>query len=498
MSGSKKKKPHVTSHTVRGFWIFDQIISPTLQKISAVNNHIGVDVAAIVFTSLFILAGLLVSLNRFWQFETFYYNFGVFDEAIWHVSRFQPPVIEHLLVGGKLLFADHFDLSILLLAPLFWISSRSEMLLIVQAIFTGCAGFVIYRIGVAILKDKLLALSIACCYFFFVGIQAAVITDFQEITIMTLPLALTFLSIIKKRIKLFWLFFLITLGFKEVTFLLGIGIAIFVFFYNRQWKKQALAMVLISALWGFLAIKVFIPYFSQGVYLHWPNFPDGIAAKVAAMVDYPTKRQTLFFSFLQFGFLPLFAPSLWFSIIQDYVLRFLPKYTYTYYTLGLHYNATVSILLPIAAIFGFTFLLKFKIIAKLKYLLGLFLIFNAFFLFRFILHGPFLLAVNPVFYQHTADFTFLNNLIAKIPPDASIMTQNNLGVRFDHQKFIYLRQNYQQYAPDYILIDNRAGQNANDFLFGPSMPEFLKSVELDKEYATFYHNGDQYIFKRKK
>jgi hypothetical protein len=126
-----------------------------------------------------------------------------------------------------------------------------------------------------------------------------------------------------------------------------------------------------------------------------------------------------------------------------------------------------------------------------------FQVFNAFFLFRFILHGPFLLAVNPVFYKHTADFKFLDELIAKIPKNASIMTQNNLGVRFTHQKFIFMRAEYEQYAPDYILIDNRSGQNPNDFLFAPSIPELLKEIELDKNYTTFYHKGDQYIFKRK-
>jgi uncharacterized membrane protein len=437
-----------------------------------------------------------VSLNRFWQYEIFYYNFGVFDEAIWHVSRFQPPVIEHLLVGGKLLFADHFDLSILLLAPLFWFTQRSEVLLIVQSLFAGLAGFVIYRIGVAILKDKVAALSIACCYFLFVGIQNAVITDFQELTIMTLPVTLTFLFIIKKRIKLFWLFFLLTLGFKEVTFLLGIGMAIFMFFYNKQWRKHAIVAVVISVIWGYLAMKVFIPYFSQGVYLHWPDFPEGITGKILAMGDYPVKRNTLFFSFLQFGFLSLFAPSMWFAIFQDYVLRFLPKYDTTYWSLGLHYNAVVSTLLAIASIFGFAYLLRFNIIARFKYIFVSVLLLNAFFLFRFILHGPFLMAVNPALYTHTSDFVFLDKLITKIPPGKSIMTQNNLGVRFDHQRFIYLRSNYESYAPQYILLDLRPGQNPNDFLFAPSMSLLQKSIENDKHYSVIYHTKYQYLYKR--
>lgn len=455
------------------------------------------DCAAFLATALFVLAGILVSLNRFWQFETFYYNFGVFDEAIWHVSQFQPPIIEHLLVGGKWNLADHFDLSILLLAPVFWITHHSEVLLIVQALCAGLAGLVIYKIGVEILQDKFIAFCLSCCYFFFVGIQNAIITDFQELTIMTLPVALIFLAIIKKKKVLFWVLFLLVLGYKEVTFALGIGIAIFLFFYNKQWRWHALWAVVVSALWGYSTIHFFIPYFSGGIYLHMPPLPEGIIGKALALIDYPVKRQTLLFSFLQFGFLPFFAPSLWAAILQDYVLRFLPKYNVTYWGLGLHYNAVVSVLLAIAAIFGFVFLLHFKIMGKVKYFLAMLLLLNAFFLFRFILHGPFLLAINPVFYKHTKDFVFLNNLIVRIPPNASVMTQNNLGVRFDHQRFIYLRMQYEPYKPDYILLDNRPGQNPNDFLFAPSIPDLIAKIETDTNYTTIYHQGYQYVFKRK-
>lgn len=460
-------------------------------------NHYLIDIAAIVVTLLFIAAGVLVSVHRFWQYEVFYYNFGVFDQAIWHVSRFQPPIIEHLIVGGKLSLADHFDLSILLLAPLFWITKQSEILLIVQALFAGLAGLVIYKIGLEILKDKFVALCISTCYFLFVGIQNAVITDFQELTIMTLPITLTFLAIIKKRVKLFWLLFLLTLGFKEVTFLLGIGIAVFIFFYRPEWRRIAYLASVVSILWGYLTINYLIPYFSDGIYVHRPDLPDGISGKIFAMFDDPLKRKTVYFSLLNFGFLPLFTPSMWFVILQDYALRFLPKYVYTRWSLGLHYNAQVATLLAISSVFGFYYLQKFKIFLKLKYLLALLLIINSFIQFRFIHHGPFLMSLNPVFYKHTDDFKFLDELIKRIPLSASIMTQNNLGVRFTHQKFIYLRLNYENYKPDYVLIDNREGQNPNNYLLGPSLDELIVKLKRDKNYKLDYHTGEQYIFKRR-
>jgi len=456
------------------------------------------DITAFLSALFFAIIGAVVSINRYWQYEVFYYNFGVFDQAIWHISRFQPPIIEHLLVGGKISLADHFDLSILLLAPIFWITERSEALLVIQALFAGMAGFIIYKIGVSVLKDKLIALSISACYFLFVGIQNAVITDFHELTVMSFPITLTFWAIVKKRIKLFWLFFAWTLGFKEVTFLLGIGIGIFIFFYNKKWWKHAVIAAIISALWGYLTIYIVIPYFSQGIYLHKPDLPDSVWGKFLALFDHPSKRETVFYSLLNFGFLPIFTPSMWFVIAQDYVLRYLPKLVYTRWTLGLHYNAQVAPLLAISSIFGFYYLQRFKLFVKVKYLLAVLLILSSFYQFRFIHHGPFLLFINPVFYEHTNDFKFLDDLVKMIPKNASVMTQNNLGVRFTHQKFIYLRLNYDQFKPEYVLIDARDGQNPNNFLFSPKPYEILEKVKNDANYKMIYHKGDQFIFKRLK
>lgn len=119
-----------------------------------------VDVVVYLFCVLFTVAGIVVSLNRFWQYDVYYYDFGIFDQAIWSVSRFQPPIIEHIVVGGKWIFADHFNPSIFLLSPLYWITDRSEVILIAQAIAVGLSGFFIYQTGLTLLKNRLLSFSV--------------------------------------------------------------------------------------------------------------------------------------------------------------------------------------------------------------------------------------------------------------------------------------------------------------------------------------------------
>src|SRR5438045_3174651 len=138
---------------------------------------------ALGITVLYALAGSIVSVIRYWQYEVFHYDFGIFDRAIWSVSQFSPPITHHIVFGEKLIFADHFSPSIFLLSPFYWIFPKSEMLLIVQATAIAASGFILYLLGKNITKNSWYAIAIMLCYFLFVGLQNAIITDFHEIAL---------------------------------------------------------------------------------------------------------------------------------------------------------------------------------------------------------------------------------------------------------------------------------------------------------------------------
>ena len=109
------------------------------------------------------------------------------------------------------------------------------------------------------------------CYFLFVGLQNAVITDFHEITIATLPFMLTYLAIISKKVKWYFLFLLITLGFKESNFLLGLGVGVSLYLLDKSLLKIAVLTCIISLFLGFMAINYIIPFFSGGIYQYSIN-----------------------------------------------------------------------------------------------------------------------------------------------------------------------------------------------------------------------------------
>lgn len=452
------------------------------------------DFIAYFLCVLFVIAGSLVSLNRFWQYEIFFYDFGIFDQAIWRVSRLQAPIIDHLVVGGKWIFADHFNPSIFFLTPIYWLTERSEALLVAQTVIVGLSGLVLYAVGKEILRSRFQSLSIIICYLLFVGIQNAVISDFHEVTVMTLPLALTFWAFVKKRRVLYFLFLVLTLGFKESTFLLGVGIGVAIFLLRNSWVKEAWLTIIFSLFWGLASIWVIIPYFSGGSYQYGFSLPEEKSELLFAFLNHPVKQNTFFYSFFSFGFLPFFSPSFWLLIFQDLFIRFIPNAP-TRWELGLHYSAQLAPLLATSSFYVLRRFQKLTVLAATNFLCTL-LIINAIILYRFVLHGPFGLAYNGTFYKNTNNFVYLDALIKKIPKNKSVMTQNNLGVRFTHQEIFLLRYGYDLYSPSYILIDVRGGQNPNNFFGTKDIDKIIKKIRSDPHYMLAYQAKEQFIFKR--
>ncbi len=443
---------------------------------------------------LFTISSTLVSLNRFWQYEVFYYDFGIFDRAIWQAAHFQAPIIDHLVVGGKWIFADHFNPSIFIFSPLYWLTNRSEILLIAQAVVVGLSGLVIYQIGKIVTKHSFFSLGVVVCYYLFIGLQNAVISDFHETTLTTLFITLAYYFFLKNRKIWFLMFFILILGFKESNFLLGMGMAVSIALLNKTWRKFSFHLIILSIIWGIVAIKLLIPYFSGGIFQYEVVFSWDKLNIIADLFDSEMKRSVVFDSLFAFGLLPIVNPAFWFVIIQDFLVRFLSGRV----SLGLHYSAMLGSIMAIASIYSFSLIIKVRDIRRHFYLVPIILILTSFFLYRFVMHGPLALSYHPQFYSHTGDFKFLDSLLSKIPKNATVMTQNNLASHLTHQKKIWvLKDNYEVYKADYIIMDLRSGQSANNFFPTKNPKEILKKLIADPDYSSMFNNKNQYIFQRK-
>lgn len=437
-------------------------------------------------------------VNRFWQFEAFYFDHGIFDSALWQVAHGQLPYIDHLSQTLTLQLADHFAPVMYLLSPLYFFTSGYEALLFVENLLFIASCLVVFFLAKKHIKSKLLVFALVIAYTLFIGIQNALIANFHtELpALFTLALALYFLD--RKLWPPFFFFLLVTFGLKETFVTIGAGLGLYLLLTKNV--RAGLVTIFLSLFYYLTVIKIIIPVLAGREYFY-DIAKVGPLDLLPHLFFPPIKTETIIVSFLTFGALPLFAPAFLPAIFQDFFLRFVLTSGPARWDLGLHYNATLTLLLAYGAILGSKWLITKPRYKKFLTIHALATIALVLFFHRFRYHGPVALAYNPAFYPHTKNLDFLRNFIAKIPTDGVVMTQNNLAVQMTHtHNPLLLRSDYGKYRPDYVAFDFRDGQNANNFwpLDPPNWTKFPQDLAADVNYRLFYNQGSLYIYQRVK
>lgn len=470
----------------------------TTSWIKTKSAHLEIIFVAI-FSILYFLAGINVSLNRYWQYNSFWYDFGIFDETVWKISRFQLPIIPQLNPpNGFLVWGDHFNPSVVFLAPLYWISQRAEIMFIAQTLFVVLGALIIYAVTREQIKNSFARISILISYLGFVGMQNAIYTDVHNIVFALVPFTLAIWAIYKNNWKLYWLFLIITLGCQESLAGLGIGLGIFLIVKSHKNLKKGIATILLSFAWAILSTKYIMPAISGHPYAYSPIIPQYLDQWFTDFfVPADKKLKTILVTYATFGFTPLLSLATFPMVIEHFLERFVLNHAGTRWDLGFHYNALLSPIMALGSIEVLLRLEKKKLSHKIITFWAITSILIVLFIHRFYYHGPLMLATNPIFYQQTVQTNFLNVFEKQIPQNGLLMTQNNLASHFTHRNVVLLSKNIEIIKPDIVALDLRLGQNANNFF--PQNEDAIGDI-LQKlstlNYQKINVTNDQVIFKK--
>lgn len=454
------------------------------------------------FIIVYTLAAITVSLNRYWQYQSAYYDFGVIDAAIWKVSRFQLPIVDHHELGNDnvWIFASHLSPSLFLLSPLYWLTDRREILLLAQSLLSGLGAFIGFKIAQKYLKSKLAILALVVAFLGYVGLQNALISEFHDTALSVFPLMLIFWAIYNRKWKTYFICLIILLGIKESFAGLGAAIGLYILLKNRKDYKIALTTVFLSLAWGYLALKVVIPYFSGGRYLYSSTeYPKSIFEGILAFFFPELKWKTIWYTFLTFGFLPLFNLALLPAILENFLERFVLSAFSSRWDLGLHYNAPLSPLMFISSLEVLVWMEKRKLFRKLIPVISIFIILTTLVLHRFILRGPLGLFYNPVFYQQNFRVKYLDEFLNNVPKGGLIYTQNDIAGRFSHLNVKTFRDNYKIVNPDTVVLNLTPGQNPNAFspLREDTVIKLKNQLIIDTDYNLTKYGDELYLFTKK-
>lgn len=455
------------------------------------------DVAVPLVCFFYGLSFSLINIARFRQFQSFYYDFGIFAKTIYQISRFKVPIIDHYTFGLINEFADHFDPGIGIFSPLFWLTKNPEILLVVQVIFVALSGYILYLTSKVLTKNNFFSFGVILSYLLFLGLQNALIADFHPEVTALLPISLSLYFLAKKKIFLYFLFLIISFTFKESIALFALYLGIFLIL-SRNYKHGFLTFLLGIA-WLAIIIKFLIPFLSpEKRYFYAPYYPTNLLKLIINVVDEAVERKTLFTSLASFSFLPLFSPPAWILAFGDFIARFAPESSvFGNKDLTMHYSAIAAFSLAFATIWAYSILKRLG--QKMVLFFCLALIFVPLILIsRPILNGPINLIYNPDFFRSIKNHQETELFLAQTPKEGIIMTHNSLAVRFPDRELQLLRQEYPCYQPNLILINAEAGQNPNNFweLNYDDVGQIIQKLKEDSDYELSYQQNNKYIFSR--
>ncbi len=441
----------------------------------------------------FSLAGTFVSVHRFYQFDSFYYDFGIFDQAIWRVSQFSAPIIDHYVVGGSWIFGDHFSPALMLLAPIYWATHAQEAIFFVQAAFAALAGFILYKTAYALTSNNIVSLTVQVVFYLFTGLQNAVITDIHELTFATLPISVVLYSLVTRNKHMYIFSSLFLLLFKESTFLVICGIHFYTWLKVKEWRNTAILLSTLSIIYAYFVITFVIPAFSN--YYQY-NFLSGhtFQSAISSLYDRPIKVKTVIDSLTSFSFAAIFTPALWPTYLVHYWARFLST-AGSRWEIGLHYNAEIA---PIYAFSLMLILHKITINKKIATQLVVALVVVAIALYQNYvrLKMPFLMATNPALYLASDRTVEIRKYLKQMPSDQIIMAPNHLAAHLTHKKVLLARDKYKDYDPEYIIFDTNPDQSGNNWYGLKDKEQYIKNVSADFDYMLIQSISSYQIYKK--
>ncbi len=457
-------------------------------------------------TTVFFISFLLlssISIYRYNIVQVFHYDLGIFASIIWQLSQGEIAVINHISLGQINFLGDHFEPSLALLSPLFWIVKNIRILLIEQALATTLSGLIIYLIARKRKLKMSSALIFAIIFFLFAGTVFPLVTDWhpEPTAGLFLLLFIYFFTFTKRKIVPFVLA-IIFLGFKESNVLTLSFFLISYLFIYKQRRREILFYLTGALIWFYASIKLLIPYFSGREYFYSPQMPSNVSELKQSLTQI-NKYEFVWKSFLSFGFLPLLAKFGLIPIIGEVLLRIIPLHSFfESFTLKMHYNVYLGIFLLLAAIDGFIFMQnKFKLKKHSLIVLLTILVFSLFVARKFT-DSPIFLVTNKVFWQEFRPRSDIYQSLKKVPREGSIASQNNFLPHFIFrtENVMSIQKGYRMKDPEIIVFDLSTGQSPNNF-FPENYNFFLKEKDLIEKSELYKRistdNKNIYIFTKK-
>lgn len=472
-------------------------------------HHIALTLMVIVYVITF----SVLSIIRHDAFYS-YFDLANMDHTLWSTlnGNFFSFLLHENIISR---FAIHSDLILVLLSPLYVIWDNVRILLIAQSFFLGIAAVPLFGISNHILKSKSYALVISAIYLITPSVQWINMYDFHGIALVIPFFLSAYYCALKNRWRWYWLFIGLALITKENSGLIVMMMGLILAIFERK-RRVGVATALVGLAWFLIMVLAVIPYFA-GTTAHW--------AFVWYNVDFPMNSATAdpsplrFFGVLekyispyafeyyeillkQFGFIPLLGFPILVFAFSELSINVLSEQG-TMRTIFFHYDSGLIPFLVLSSIYGLKFVqLITRKITRLQpiqsVILPILLGIMAIFAIRMnYFYSP--LPTTPscwcYMYQVSEEDKEFEDVLQKIPKDASITASNEIRPHVNHRHLAYYLPQATDSAQFIALITHNR-------LVGNREPkeyelQLIKVLQEKKTHIIRHKSEHFYLFERK-
>jgi len=324
-----------------------------------------------ILTGIYFLLFLAHSVSNYLALEINFLPFSFFDHML------------HYLFQGKIHYTGmslhefyHVTSIVYLLAPL-WLLWKSPLLLVlVHPLILSLAAIPLFYLARHILKNGMLALTIAFTYLNYRFLLNVLTMDFTAVAFYPVLVFSLIFFLTKKNWPLYFVFMFLTFLVKEDGPFYLACLGGFLLVFKKEYRMIGLATLALSISYELFILKALMPITGNPIAVgNARNYPQYLGANetpgevfrylithphmiLKEYVVPPEKIKTFFKLLSKLLFIPLFSP--WFLVVLGVVFPcFLQGgIDQNFMQLKYHYSAPTIAFLFIALIFGFSNLLN--------------------------------------------------------------------------------------------------------------------------------------------
>ncbi|MBN1899783.1 DUF2079 domain-containing protein [Candidatus Sumerlaeota bacterium] len=412
----------------------------------------------------------------------------------------------------------HFSPGLFLLVPFYALFPKPHTLLFLQSLAIALAGIPLFLLSLRILKDEASSFLVTLCYWCYAPTLGAAFSGFHETPFVLPFLFATFLALESGNKRLFWVFVIFSLVWRETFSLMFLfwGISLL---FRSQMRKTGRHLVLVSfawMIWSFFIIMPLLrgaPVSSSMIQYRFPkeighSFPEIIQnffRNPGFFLGFALQKEKVFYLLqlvIPLLFLPLFQPLTLIPILPQLGENLLSSRLfgasllkhYTVPMIPFIYYALLKAVPRLTGLFekrGIYGKRSIRLVTAIIFLLCLFMIFPSE-VYVYVLKGE-RNKDEALHYVTPLELEAAKNMEGLAPRDASLAVSGHLAKYFARRKVIcYLSPGFMRVFPFDYLLYYAPSPDLNVFRTHRDL-----SLLLEKKYELVDRKGRLYLFKRR-